>query len=248
MTLLPLLLLLLQLSSSIQAASAANVHSCRFGPDNGAWKGSCGRLGGEYPAITFRTAKAVTTGRWRKYAEPRAVWAGNITYSDDVVPIEIEIYPDGKGVLRSADGWFPISRSVVSGKAMRFDVDFENEVPPSDLDREIVQRASAILSSEAVWNRADTRECSPADTKWSIYCAMEKATIEVTGGFHHRRPALQVVRKIVEERSAKRPYSHRLMDYNNDPTTQYKDVQSLFEEALRSMSMPNQNYPEVKGY
>jgi hypothetical protein len=64
---------------------------------------------------------------------------------------------------------------------------------------------------------------------------MEKATIEVTGGFHHRRPALQVVRKIVEERAASRPYKHRLMDYNNDPTTRFADVQTLFAEALRRM-------------
>jgi hypothetical protein len=98
-----------------------------------------------------------------------------------------------------------------------------------------VKRAAVILSSERVWNRADTRECSPADTKWSIYCAMEKATVEVAGGFHHRRLALQVVRKIVEERSAGKPYKHRLMDYNNDPATRFADVQTLFTEALQRM-------------
>jgi hypothetical protein len=234
--LIPLLFLLLQVTSpAIPAGSSAKAHTCRFVLDAGAWKGSCGRLGGEYPTVEISTAKAITTGRWRKDSEPTAVWAGNITYSDDVVPIEIEIYLDGKGVLRSADGWFPISRSVISGKAMEFEIDFDNEVPPSELDHEIVRRAAAILSSEAVWNRADTRDCSPEDTKWSIYCAMEKATIEVTGGFHHRRPALQVVRKIVEERSAKRPYKHRLMDYNNDPATRFADVQTLFAEALRRM-------------
>lgn len=118
---------------------------------------------------------------------------------------------------------------------MEFDVDFVNEVPPSGLDREIIQRAASILSSEAVWNRTDTRECHPTDTKWSIYCAMEKATIEVTGAFHHRRPALQLVRKIVEERSVNRPYQHRLMDYNNDTTTTFADAQSLFAEALHRM-------------
>jgi len=236
MILIPLLFLLLPATSpATQAGPAAKIHVCKFSPGEGGWKGSCGKLGGEYTTVTIKAAKAITTGRWRKDSEPTAVWAGNMTYSDDVVAIEIKIHTGGQGVLRSDDGWFPIPRSVISDKAMEFEIDFANEAPPSELDREITRRATTILSSEAVWNRADTRECSPADTKWSIYCAMEKATIEVTGGFHHRRPALQVVRKIVEERSANRPYKHRLMDYNNDPATRFADVLTLFTEALRRM-------------
>ncbi len=234
--LVPLLLfaLLQGASPTTTPVSPATVHVCRFEPDGGIWKGSCGQLDDENPTVTISTAKAVTTGKWRKDSEPSAVWAGNMVYSDGPVPIEIEMDSDGKGVLRSGDGWFPITRSTASGKALEFEVDFE-EIAPSDLDREIVKRAAAILSSERVWNRADTRDCSPSDTKWSIYCAMEKATIEVTGGFHHRRPALQVVRKIVDERWAGKTYKHRLMDYNNDPATQFADVQTLFTEALQRM-------------
>lgn len=229
MILIPLLSLLL----AAQAGTTINVHVCTLTPAKGSWNGSC--LGGENPKMRLAAAARITTGKWRKHSEPRSVWAGEITYADDVGPIEVEIYADGTGVLRSADGWFPISHSVISGKAWEFDVDFVNEVPPSDLDREIVRHAAEILRSEAVWNRADTRECHPADNKWSIYCAMEKATIDVTGGFHHRRPALQVVREIVDQRSANRSYKHRLMDYNNDPRTQFTDVQTLFAEALRRM-------------
>jgi hypothetical protein len=216
-------------------STTPNVNTCRLSPVGDSWIGSCGRLGNQNPTATLAPAKKITSGRWHKDSEPSAVWAGKITYSDDVDPIELEIYPDGKGILRTADGWFPIARSFISGNALEFDVDFVNEVPPSGLDREIIQHAASILSSEAVWNRTDTRECHPTDTKWSIYCAMEKATIDVTGGFHHRRPALQLVRKIVEERSVNRSYKHRLMDYNNDPATTFADVQSLFAEALHRM-------------
>ena len=66
----------------------------------------------------------------------------------------------------------------------------------------------------------------------SILCALAKATIEVTGGFGKRRPAAEIVRKIVDRRSAGRPYHHRLMGYDNDPTTMIADVHSLFAEAL----------------
>jgi hypothetical protein len=54
----------------------------------------------------------------------------------------------------------------------------------------------------------------------------------VTDGFHHRRPALEIVRAIVDERTKDRNYSHRLMDYNNDPTTHLTNVRTLFAEAL----------------
>ncbi len=106
------------------------------------------------------------------------------------------------------------------------------ELPPSELDRTIIARAAAILSSDTVWNRADNRQCPPAATTRSIYCAMARATAEVTGAFHHRRPALELVRRIVDERTAGRAYEHRLMDYNNDPATRLADVRSLFAQAL----------------
>jgi hypothetical protein len=101
-----------------------------------------------------------------------------------------------------------------------------------------VLEAAKVLLTEGAWNRTDNRKCPANATTWSIYCAVEKATIDVTGGFHHRRPALEVVREIVDERTATRNYRHRLMDYNNDPTTRLQDVQSLFKEALRRIKQP----------
>ena len=93
-----------------------------------------------------------------------------------------------------------------------------------------------------VWNRADNRRCAPDATKWSIYCAGVQAVEEVTGGtggghgIDHRRPALEVIRGVVEDRSKGRRYHHDLMDYNNDPTTNFADMQSVFSEALQRMS------------
>jgi hypothetical protein len=134
-------------------------------------------------------------------------------------------------------GWFAVTAFASDKQAVRFRIDTSHELPPSELDREIVKRAAAILSSTAVWNRADNRKCPPGASKWSIYCAMEQATIDVTGAFNHRRPALEVVREIVDQRSAGRNYDHRLMDYNNDPSTKLEDVRSLFAEALARMKV-----------
>jgi hypothetical protein len=146
--------------------------------------------------------------------------------------VEIEIYAGGAGVIRTYAGWFPVSGFTLGDSMLQFHFDPATEVPPNGLDREILEHAAAIIASDAAWNRADNRKCDPTAKTWSIYCAEERASIEVTGGFHHRRPALELVRQIVEERSQGKSYPHRLMGYNNDPSTRLEDVRSLFAEAI----------------
>src|SRR5690242_10658752 len=107
----------------------------------------------------------------------------------------------------------------------------------SEGDVRIVQRAEEILSSPAKWNRADNREC-PADQKtYSLYCALEVATREVSQKFEHRGAAMQQARFVIDEVLAKgNHYQHRLMDFNNDPKTTFADVQkffSLIEERIK---------------
>ncbi len=146
--------------------------------------------------------------------------------------VEIEIYEGGNGVVRTYNGWFAVSGFSTRGSTMRFQIDTTKEIAPNALDHDILVYAMKIISPDSAWNRADNRECPATATKWSIYCAVELAQIEVAGGFHHRRPAGELVREIVDERTKARNYSHRMMDYNNDPTTTLADVHSLFAEAL----------------
>jgi hypothetical protein len=65
---------------------------------------------------------------------------------------------------------------------------------------------------------------------------MVHASMESTCGAHHRRPAMELVRQIIEQRTAGRDYEHRLMDYNNDKTTTLADVHAIFADALRRMN------------
>jgi hypothetical protein len=199
-------------------------------------KGECGALyqllNDRVSEVTLARASAVTSGVWRNDMHPTSVWTGSMTdYDGAILPIELEIYANNWGILRTQYAWFPVTKFTASS-ALDFDLDTGHEVGPDALDRRIVRVAATILSTTAVWNRADDRKCPKNARTWSIYCAMVKATIQITGGFQHRRPALEVVREIVDERAAARNYKHRLMDYNNDPTTRLSDVQSLFAEAL----------------
>lgn len=109
--------------------------------------------------------------------------------------------------------------------------------PVTKADVEIVQRASQILDSPSKWNRADNREC-PKDAKtFSLYCALEKATLEVDGKFAHRGAAMQEARFVIDDIAPNaKKYEHRLMNYNNDPSTTFADVQTFFrllEERVR---------------
>lgn len=228
-----LLLLVCDWGSMLAQNTAGNgSHSiCQFRRVGDHFAGSCASLFDQTPEMTLHPAHSISSGAWRSDIHPSSVWSGDMTdrgYPN--APLELEIYAGTWGVLRTAYGWFPVKRFEVNG-AMSFDLDSSQEVEPSTLDLEIVRKASTILSTESAWNRADNRRCPPNATTWSIYCALGKAEAEVTGGVHHRRPAAEVVRKIIEERTATRNYHHALMDYNNDPTTHLEDVQTIFREA-----------------
>lgn len=102
--------------------------------------------------------------------------------------------------------------------------------PPVSLeDIRIVRRASEILNSPTRWNRADSRECPATETTYSLYCALQKATFEISHQFEHRGAVMQQARFVIDEDLAKgNHYKHRLMDYNNDPKTTFADVQRFF--------------------
>jgi hypothetical protein len=101
--------------------------------------------------------------------------------------------------------------------------------PVAKTDVRIVQRARQILDSPSKWNRADNRIC-PKDAKtFSLYCALEKATDEVSGNFEHRGAAMQEARFVIEELVPDRQkYDHRVLGYNNNRRTTFADIQKVF--------------------
>jgi hypothetical protein len=114
--------------------------------------------------------------------------------------------------------------------------DSDARPPVTKADVKIVQRARLILDSPSKWNRADTRICPLEAKTFSLYCALEKATGEITGNFKHRGAAMQEARFVIDEIAPNaKTYHHRLMGYNNDPTTTFADIQTalrLLEERV----------------
>jgi hypothetical protein len=106
--------------------------------------------------------------------------------------------------------------------------------PVAAEDVRILTRAMELLKDESVWNRADDRECADdeATGKRSLFCALQKACIDVLGSYDHRRVALQEVRFAVEDATRGRDFEHRLRDFNNLPTTRLADVKAVLNVAL----------------
>lgn len=124
--------------------------------------------------------------------------------------------------------------------------DSQARPPVSKSDIEIVKRARQILDSPGKWNRADDRSCPYTETTFSLYCALEKATDEVTHDFAHRGAAMQEARFVIDDDLAPgNHYPHRLMGYNNDSRTTFADVQRFFDllqgriEGRLEDQMPN---------
>jgi hypothetical protein len=114
----------------------------------------------------------------------------------------------------------------------------QRDQPVTADDLAILVRAEALLSSVAVWNRADERDCrdDEATGKRSLFCALEKACIDVLGSYDHRRVALQEVRFAVEDATRGRAFEHRLRDFNNLPETRLEDVKHVLSVAKERVS------------
>jgi hypothetical protein len=213
-------------------ALASQKLTCKLDSTDNQWIGHCGKYNGKHLSLSIRVAESVASGVWRSDAEPTEVWAGTMDYGKTVTrPIEIEHYGAGVVFARTIFGWIKVSDWSQSEDRIKFTMHMGVLVAPSELDLLIVRRAGEILAHEDAWNRKDNRKCPQGAVKWSIYCAMLKASVDVSGASHHRRPALQIVRETIKERSKSRRYKHSLMDYNNDKRTQIEDVHSVFSEA-----------------
>jgi hypothetical protein len=103
-------------------------------------------------------------------------------------------------------------------------------------DLQVLRKADEILSDQTKWNRMCDRRYRKEDKTWSLYTALHKASLDVTGDFNHRLPALEEVRKTVDERTVGKNYGHRLMDYNNDPTTSFADIKKVLKSTIERVS------------
>jgi hypothetical protein len=134
-----------------------------------------------------------------------------------------------KKVLKYA-GLAVLAIVLVGGSYIGWQLYQQRPRPPVPDDLLILAEAKQILSDESKWNRQDDRNCKETDTTYSLFCALKKASIDVTGSYVHRRASLEAVRESIEE-VAGRDFDHRLRDFNNLETTRLEDVWRVIDLA-----------------
>lgn len=85
-------------------------------------------------------------------------------------------------------------------------------------DVEILNRALSLLNNGSNWSRLDNRICDAVSYpyKWSLFCALHQASIDIDGEYRHLRPAIQATRQAINEYTSGKQYAHLLQDFNNE--------------------------------
>jgi hypothetical protein len=221
--------------------NAINCTLRRSGPE---FKGSC-----EIPcqvnaflAVTVlgAEAKADCTAPPRQRAavlrktEKGDGWLGTMEGLHPEDPSRFEVVDGTNAAARVAKtpfGWFALRSIKADGDALTLAIAIDKLLPPTADDIRIIQRARELLSDVKVWNKNDDRNCPPDLQQWSLFCALMRATTEVSGGIHYRQPALYAVREVLNEVGGSRVHKHRLKDYNNHPDTTLEDIHNLLRTA-----------------
>jgi len=110
--------------------------------------------------------------------------------------------------------------------------DYEKRnIEVSQVDLDILVKADEILHDKGSWRKDPVRICG-VSKQVNLYCALEKASIEVMGSYIHRQAALQEVRFVIDDHYRDRWNKHRLADFNAHPDTTFEDVKSVVKKAI----------------
>jgi hypothetical protein len=120
-------------------------------------------------------------------------------------------------------------------------LDLVNPPPTSDDDVAILRSALGGLDGIAQWNRQEVQNCSSSDqANTGFFCLLYSAVEARMGRYHHRQPALELVRAVIFERWRDRITSHQLIDFNNHPATTSADLKTVLLAALERASVQAQ--------
>jgi hypothetical protein len=104
-------------------------------------------------------------------------------------------------------------------------------------DIAIAKRAAQLLHGGRSWNRRDDRICDRGGYpyRWSLFCALHQASVEVASDYEHLRPVMKTVRQVITDRHPNRKFAHTLMDFNNE-APQFQPIAEVLDEAIARLS------------
>ncbi len=97
----------------------------------------------------------------------------------------------------------------------------------------VLEKSINYLSFDDTWNKQDDRECEDDFSKgsYSLYCALHKSQLEITGKYKHRGLVMKTIRKVIKSKVYRR-YPHIIRDYNNLESTSLEDIKKVIKEAM----------------
>ncbi|HXH61782.1 MAG TPA: hypothetical protein VNI20_10545 [Fimbriimonadaceae bacterium] len=188
--------------------------------------GSCSGLSSDESLITLRPKSHSSQD-----------WIGAITLGNYVELVEVvaqETGPARTYTFRSVLNWFNVQEWHPNRMPAVLRFDRSDVAAPTDTDVAILKRARALIMSSR-WDRADDRNCENDEKgTLSLYCALMQASYAETGQYYHRQPAMQLVRRAIQQQWPERVKNHRLMDFNNAPETTSTDLITVIDIALET--------------
>lgn len=140
-----------------------------------------------------------------------------------------------KPVNQPKIGWLTFDNLEITNNLTSFSLDLNPKVPLTKVDLKIFKQAQKILQKEAFWNKKDDRKCEDdiTNNKYSFFCALQKASVDIEKAYNHRNGAMQLIRNLIQERYPKRKWEHRFKDFNNMEETKFNDIVSILEQAIK---------------
>lgn len=244
--------------------AASQIARCRLAPRPYGFGGVC-RLGqaeaGDSQAPRIRLPDSVRVWLTAGPHDPPP-WRGNLSLPGTEVSFEIAPAEPGSSsaplVLRTGIIWLPVKEWRLLDRAQPLcaacerlarDVllvlDLVNPPPVSEDDVVILGTALAGLGRMTHWNRQEVQNCSGTDqTNTGLFCLLYGAVEARMGRYHHRQPALELVRSAILERWRDRITSHQLVDFNNHPATTMADLKGVLQVALERATTQAQSHKE----
>ncbi len=133
--------------------------------------------------------------------------------------------------MTSLVGCYRTEHGFVFGKP-----DYEKrDIEVAEIDLKILERTNELLL-EKNWTKDSLRICSESE-RLSLYCALERASIEVNGEYKHRQAALQEVRFAIDDHYRGYWSKHRLGDFNGNKSTRFSDIKKVIAVAITSVQL-----------
>jgi hypothetical protein len=153
-----------------------------------------------------------------------------LTYpSGRTTPITYEIVHHRKQediYMKSSLGYFLWEYLNIEDSILRFAIYWWYCPPATERDLKIIEMARKLLDDPDRWHQEDDRKCEHDNetNRWSLFCALKHASLEIEEEYNHHNTAIQTARFVIDDLIPGHDYAHTLMDFNNEPETKHADV------------------------